>query len=72
MNHEETRRFVLGALENAMGDDLYRAQRAFRGLTSEQMNQQYGESGKTRNEILAEYEAHRDRVQDAMDWVNRL
>lgn len=51
------------------GDDTYRARAAFRGYTAEQMKEQYGQSGKTRAQILAEYEAHDAKVDAAIAWV---
>lgn len=54
MNRQQ--QLAIRALENLKGDDTYRAKMAFRGMTSAQMDQQYGESGKTRRQILAEYQ----------------
>lgn len=39
---------ILEALCRMKGDDLYRARAAFKGLTSEQMKEQHGYSGRTR------------------------
>lgn len=54
----ETQKVVKRALENAQGDDLYRARAAWDGLSDVGLDTEYGESGKTRRQILAEYEAH--------------
>jgi hypothetical protein len=35
------------------------------------MKQEYGQSGKTRNQIIAEYEEHVANIQAAVDWLNR-
>lgn len=60
---------AIRALNNLCGDNLERAQHAFRGMTDAQMNEQHGFSGKTRAEILAEYEAYRAEVDAAIKWV---
>lgn len=67
----EHKQLALRALEQMRGDDLYRARAAFRNCTPEQMHQQWGNSGKTRAEILADYEAHDARVTAAVEWVRR-
>jgi len=44
---------ALQALQNMRGDDLYRAGSAFKNYTPKQMQEEYGQSGKTPTEILA-------------------
>jgi len=66
MNSKE---LAIKALENMKGDDLYRTQMAFRGMTQKQMQEQYGESGKTRSQILSDYQTREDRVNAAIAWV---
>lgn len=63
------KKLAIKALGYMMGDDLARARAAFRHYTPEQMQIQHGDSGKTRAEILAEYEAHEAKVKAAIDWV---
>jgi hypothetical protein len=65
----EHQALAIRALSNMMGDDSARARAAFRNCTPEQMQQEYGESGKTRARILADYEAHDDKVEKAILWV---
>lgn len=65
----EHKKLALRALENLRGDDLERARSAFRNCTSAQMQEQYGQSGKTRAEILADYEADRAKINAAIDWL---
>jgi hypothetical protein len=60
---------AIRALENMRGDDAARARSEFRGLTTKQMQEQYGQSGKTRAQVLAKYEGHDAEVQAAIDWV---
>ena len=64
--HAET---ALKALGQMKGDDTYRAQAAFRGMTPKQMDEQFGQSGKTRREILACYQEHDQRIDAAIAWV---
>jgi len=62
---------ALKALQSYMGDDAQRARAAFRGLTTKQMAEQHGQSGKTRQQILDEYLDHESRVKAAIEWVIR-
>lgn len=66
----EHKQIIIQALENMKGDDSFRARLAFRGMTVGQMNEQHGASGKTRAQILAEYEACDQRIDAAIAWVN--
>lgn len=63
---------ILWALENAMGDDLERAEIAFKNYTPEQMATEYGQSGKTCQQILDGYRAHREEVENAILWARTL
>lgn len=64
--HQE---LAIGALQNMRGDDTARARAAFRGLSPAGMQEQHGYSGKTRAEILADYEARDAKVDAAIAWV---
>ena len=61
---------AINALRQMKGDDTARARAAFRGLTPEQMQQQHGQSGRTRAEILREYEEHDAKIDAAISWVS--
>jgi hypothetical protein len=65
----EQKRLEISALEHMRGDNLRRARAAFRNCTPKEMGEQYGQSGKTRAEMLAEYEAHEAKVNAAIAWV---
>ncbi len=69
MNHKQ---LAIKALEQMKGDDLYRAQSAFAGMTDKELDAQYGESGKTRRQIIAEYKEHDTAVDAAIRWVKSL
>lgn len=64
--HQE---LILQALGNMMGDNTARANHAFRNMTPTQMQEQHGQSGRTRAQILTDYEAHDVKVQAAIDWA---
>jgi len=63
---------LLAALRQYRGDNLERARMAFRGLSPEKMDEQYGESGMTRREILEGYERHAAEVDSARMFVEKL
>lgn len=65
----EHQQLAIKALEQMRGDDLVRARLAFRGMTAEQMKQEYGRSGQSCAQILAGYEAHDAKVHAAIAWV---
>jgi len=65
----DNKRLAVQALENMKGDDSYRARMAFRHCTPEQMQEQHGASGRTRAQVLAEYEASDARIDAAIAWV---
>lgn len=70
---EET--LIRKAIERELGDaqdNLYRAQASFRYMTPDEMGKQHGQSGRTRADILMDYE---DRVYDckrALAYFNHL
>ena len=68
-NPEDLRELVLRVLGQYRGDDLYRAKAAFRDCTQEEMQQQYGESGRTRAQIVEGYAEHVAKVDAAIAWV---
>lgn len=60
--------YVRKALRNYKSDNLERAEAAFSGMIDEQLDQQYGQSGKTRREILQEYREARALHQKVETW----
>lgn len=64
------KRLAVQALSNMKGDDTIRARMAFRHCTPQQMEEQHGASGRTRAQVLAEYEASDARINAAITWVN--
>jgi len=67
---DEYRQRAIRLLRNVgIGDDINRCRAAFRGLTPEQMQEQHGDSGRTRAEILAGYEEHERATKEAIAWL---
>lgn len=60
---------ILKALVQMRGDDLERATMDFSGFTMKQMQEQHGQSGKTRAQILKEYQDCAETVENATKWV---
>ena len=70
---EET--LIRKAIERQLGDaqdNLYRAQAAFRYMTPEEMSKQHGQSGRTRADILREYEEWEYDCKSALAYFNDL
>ncbi len=65
----EHQKLAIQALQNMKGDDLYRAQLTFKGKTPEQMREQYGQSGKTCQMILNDYQEHNNKCDAAIAWI---
>ena len=63
---------ILAALRNYRGDDLERAEMAFRHYNPKQLNEEYGQSGKTCLEILEGYSDHSREVDAALKLAETL
>lgn len=63
---------VLKILRNAKGDDLARAKHYFKNFTPEQMAQEHGVSGKTCAQLIEEYQAYEDKIDAAIEWVEKI
>lgn len=68
----ETAKYIRDRFEQTRNDDLERAEAAFRGLPPHLMQGQYGESGKTRQQILDEYRAERRVFERALSDLDDL
>jgi hypothetical protein len=69
MTDAEKKAYVLSAIESAKSDDLRRAQAAFRRCSPAEMDQEYGESGRTRRQILQSYEDFNAKVDEILVWL---
>lgn len=65
----ETKSFILQCIERARGDDLVRAQMAFHNCSPDMLKKEYGESGRTRQEILDGHEAHNQQCNEAIEAI---
>lgn len=68
----ETKATVLAALQMMRGDDLERAEAAFKHCTPEQLQQPYGQSGYTKAEILQLYRNANVSIDAAIREVETL
>jgi hypothetical protein len=64
--------YVLRVMRDAQGDDLERATLSFRGLSNKQMQEQHGQSGLTRQQVLDEYREQRRLHRAAIDWLKSI
>jgi hypothetical protein len=69
MEQSNPRDLAIQGLKRMKGDDLHRARAAFRNYTPEQMQKEYGQSGDTPAQILADYEAYERKIDEAILWV---
>jgi len=65
------KQLTLLALERMKGDDAERARWNFRGFSADQMELPHGRSGKSRRQVLQEYEQVERDIQEAINWVNQ-
>lgn len=59
---------VKSALSGAE-DNLYRANIQFGKMSEKELEQEYGQSGRTCGEILHEYQLKRDELKRCVAWV---
>lgn len=64
--------FIIQCIERARGDDMHRAERAFRNFTTTQMQEEHGQSGNTRQEVLDSYRHHSLTCDNAIIEVQAL
>lgn len=63
---------LIRMVERDFGDDLERAEAAFRGLTPPELQQEYGQSGHTCQQILDQYREDRRVHQRLLEYTKRL
>jgi hypothetical protein len=64
--------YIKRAMQGFKSDDLERARWAFHGLSPEEMQQQHGRSGKTRQEVLENCTRERAEWEEAMAWIEQI
>ena len=60
---------AIQSLQNMRSDDTFRARAAFLGMSESDMQKEHGHSGKTRAQILSEYECSDARIDAAIAWI---
>jgi hypothetical protein len=70
MTPDQCRDFVLRHFYD--DDSLERAEAAFRSRSPEDMQKQYGQSGRTCQQILDEYRAARKLYDEATAWLKSV
>ncbi len=70
--NKESADIIRHAMQNAKGDNLERAEASFRHVSTTSMDQEYGQSGKTRRDILEEYRANRRKWEAANKYLETL
>lgn len=66
-----TKKLAVQALIALRGDDLERAKAAF-SPAKMNLDREWGASGKTPRQLLAEYQAHADAVDAAIEEIRAL
>jgi hypothetical protein len=72
VNDNEKAQRLRNLVLSAMGDDLARASMAFDGLSDAALDEQYGQSGRTRREIWAYYKQRRAEDEELRAFVDTL
>lgn len=63
---------LLSIVASAQGDDLERAEAAFRNCSNAELDGQYGQSGRTRRQILDEYRQRRAEDKELLAFTKAL
>lgn len=69
MSEREIIEYILKAIHAYTGDDLERARMSFIQFTPRQMQEQHGQSGRTRQEVLDGYVRERALATTSVHWV---
>lgn len=68
---EQVLKIVKGALGGA-NDNLYRAKIQFGKMTQKELGEEYGQSGRTCGDILAEYRDKKAEMERCVKWVETI
>ena len=63
---------LMRIVQGARGDDLERARHAFQGMTDKEMEKEYGDSGRTRSQILEGYRKEREEWMAVYELVKTV
>lgn len=72
MTYVEKADILRRAMDNARGDDLERAELSFRHLTENQLDEEFGQSRRTKRDVRDEYRERRARWEAAYEFLNQL
>ena len=64
--------YVINIVKGTFGDDLERATSAFKNYTKEQLDEKYGFSDSTCQEILDAYKLDRENRIKAVRWLEKI
>lgn len=70
MNIKDKVLLVVARKVHAAQDNLYRAERQFTGMDSEELKQPYRASGSSCQQVLDSYKSAAADAQLQLDWVN--
>ena len=71
METEPVKDFVVQCIERARGDDLCRARAAFKHFSPDKMEEEHGQSGRTRQQVLDGHIEHNRKCDVAITVVKR-
>jgi hypothetical protein len=66
---EEYKQLAIAALQAQRSDDYARVRRCFQGYTADQMQEQYANTGLTRQAVLEQYEKRQEQYHKAIAWI---
>lgn len=66
------KQFITQCIEQCRGDNLYRASHTFKNLTKVEMNEEYGESGQTPQQIIEGYTNHCNKCDEAIKAMSKI
>ena len=69
---EATKKLVLAGLSRLGGDDYARAQRAFGKMSEQELDQEWGSSGKTCRYWLNYHKERNDKIESAIQEVKKF
>lgn len=72
MTRQQKADFLRQALGRFKGDDLERAESAFRRETPQSLQKKYGHSGSTKQQVLDEYRKFRQQWIEAKEYLEEL
>lgn len=69
---EEIKQYIISIVKNATSDNLERANMQFGRMSDDQLDKEYGQSGRTCREIWNEYKDERELNQSALHLLDNI